>query len=143
MCHGQKYHDRIRQGIPIEFSHGLDPDCVKTNRRRNLRELRFKSLRLAGNLPALKGHLTTWRKNILCCLRVLEFSHSLVRFALGDILESDHRKVSNKFEKDALTITKMTNGDHTIANYLQEQYKHIDDMTVYQPVDKVCPGRIG
>ena len=23
MCHGQKYHDRIRQGIPIEFSHGL------------------------------------------------------------------------------------------------------------------------
>ena len=119
------------------------PDCVKTNRRRNLRELRFKSLRLAGNLPALKGHLTTWRKNILCCLRVLEFSHSLVRFALGDILESDHRKVSNKFEKDALTITKMTNGDHTIANYLQEQSKHIDDMTVYQPVDKVCPGRIG
>jgi len=54
-----------------------------------------------------------------------------VRFALGDILESDHRKVSNKFEKDALTITKMTNGDHTIANYLQEQSKHIDDMTVY------------
>jgi len=58
-----------------EYTYG--PDCVKTNRRRNLRELRFKSLRLAGNLPALKGHLTTWRKNILCCLRVLEFSHSL------------------------------------------------------------------
>ena len=27
MCHGQKYHDRIRQGIPIEFSHGLAVDC--------------------------------------------------------------------------------------------------------------------
>jgi len=55
-------------------------DCVKTNRRRNLRELRFKSLRLAGNLPALKGHLTTWRKNILCCLRVLELNLRELRF---------------------------------------------------------------
>ena len=69
------------------------PDCVKTNRRRNLRELRFKSLRLAGNLPALKGHLTTWRKNILCCLRVLEFSHSLRGFNLEDTRLTNPEKI--------------------------------------------------